>query len=356
MERLQRELGKYKLVLFIPSVAQPKDTIPKTTKPIKRAARSPSQTPNYRILDRLDPQIAEVVRESPELEKILTRELVRDIDAKVLDLGKLLNKSSILLSFEVDEAGRAIKRRVERSSTVPSIDRLVLELVVLLEKYHFLGPMNGLRRVFASIVIDQQVEVRFEGEAADEAAAEEVRKQMQNVLTLLRFALPKDDAAFVLGDVNLVVREKQMLLSKSFEKEPLVEYLKQYYRAEPPQTEPPVSAPDTPPPDSLASPRSLFVAPAVTGPPNPAYFLGGTTASFAAFAIRNFTTVLAGILISAPVCGFRPMRAFRLDFTILPIPGMTNWPFFLVSLTAVAARSSKIPLAAAFVIPAVSAI
>lgn len=246
MERLQRELRKYKLVLFIPSAPPP--TL------IKQAARLPKPLPppNFRILNRLDPQIADVVRENPELEKILTRELVRDIDAKVLDLAQLMNKSSILLSFEVDAAGRAIKRRVERSSTVPSIDHLVLELVVLLEKYQFLAPMNGLRRVFASIIIDQQVEVRFEGEAADEAAAEEVRKQMQNVLTLLRFALPKDDAAFVLGNVNLVVREKQMLLSKSFDKEPLVAYLKQYYRAEPQPAEPPVPAPDRPPPEFLA--------------------------------------------------------------------------------------------------------
>lgn len=252
MERLQRELGKYKLVLFIPSAPQPRDIIP--TRPIKQAARPPKPlpSPNFRILDRLDPQIAGVVRENPELEKVLTRELIRDIDAKVLDLGQLMTKSSILLSFEVDGDGRAIKRRVERSSTVPSIDRLVLELVVLLEKYHFLGPMNGLRRVYASITIDQEVEVRFEGEAADEAAAEEVRKQMQNVLTLLRFALPKDDAAFVLGDVNLVVREKQMLLSKSFEKEPLFAYLKQYYQAEPQPAEPPVAAPDKPQPEYLA--------------------------------------------------------------------------------------------------------
>ena len=41
------------------------------------------------------------------------------------------------------------------------------------------------------------------------------------------------------------------------------------------------------------------------------YFLGGITASLKAFATRNFTTVFAGILIEAPVWGFRPMRALR---------------------------------------------
>jgi len=41
------------------------------------------------------------------------------------------------------------------------------------------------------------------------------------------------------------------------------------------------------------------------------YFLGGAMASLAAFATRNFTTVLAGILMASPVCGLRPMRALR---------------------------------------------
>ena len=41
-----------------------------------------------------------------------------------------------------------------------------------------------------------------------------------------------------------------------------------------------------------------------------AYFRGSTT-SFSCFAIRAFTTVLAGILMASPVAGFRPMRALR---------------------------------------------
>ena len=35
--------------------------------------------------------------------------------------------------------------------------------------------------------------------------------------------------------------------------------------------------------------------------------------SLAALATRNFTTVLAGILIASPVAGFLPMRAFRFE-------------------------------------------
>jgi len=41
------------------------------------------------------------------------------------------------------------------------------------------------------------------------------------------------------------------------------------------------------------------------------FFLGGTTASLKDFAKRNLTTVLAGILMGAPVWGFRPMRSLR---------------------------------------------
>ena len=41
------------------------------------------------------------------------------------------------------------------------------------------------------------------------------------------------------------------------------------------------------------------------------YFLGGATASLAALESRNFTVVLALILIASPVAGLRPMRAAR---------------------------------------------
>ena len=56
--------------------------------------------------------------------------------------------------------------------------------------------------------------------------------------------------------------------------------------------------------------------------------------SLATLATRNLTTVLALILIGSPVWGLRPMRALRSALTSLPMPGMVNSPFFLVSLTA----------------------
>ena len=49
-------------------------------------------------------------------------------------------------------------------------------------------------------------------------------------------------------------------------------------------------------PANWGSPSETFA-----NPPTHYFFLGGTTASLKAFAKRNLTTVLAGILIGAPV-------------------------------------------------------
>jgi len=62
------------------------------------------------------------------------------------------------------------------------------------------------------------------------------------------------------------------------------------------------------------------------------YFFAPRTASFAALATRNLTTVLAGILIFCCVFGLKPVRAFLFCFTSLP--GRTNSPFLLISLYA----------------------
>src|ERR1019366_177374 len=70
-------------------------------------------------------------------------------------------------------------------------------------------------------------------------------------------------------------------------------------------------------------------------------FFGGTIASFALFATRNFTTFLAAILMATPVAGLRPMRALRSTRTRRPMPGSTNTPFFLTSATAVVERLSR---------------
>ena len=61
-----------------------------------------------------------------------------------------------------------------------------------------------------------------------------------------------------------------------------------------------------------------------------AYFFTPRMASFAFFETRNFTTRLAGILISSPVAGLRPMRAFRFTRTSFPTPGIVK--LFFASL------------------------
>src|ERR1039457_6037949 len=56
------------------------------------------------------------------------------------------------------------------------------------------------------------------------------------------------------------------------------------------------------------------------------FFFGGTIASFAAFATRNFTTILEGILIASPDAGLRPMRGLRWTRTKRPRPGIAKTP------------------------------
>src|SRR5881396_2906456 len=72
------------------------------------------------------------------------------------------------------------------------------------------------------------------------------------------------------------------------------------------------------------------------------YFLP-STASFRLFARRNLHTRLAGILRGSPVCGFRPIRAFRFARTSLPNPGRRNTPLFFASLEASVSVSSRMP-------------
>src|ERR1700733_7064031 len=85
------------------------------------------------------------------------------------------------------------------------------------------------------------------------------------------------------------------------------------------------------------------------------YFFGGAMVSLATLATRNLTTVFALILMGSPVWGLRPRRALRSALTSLPMPGMVNSPFFLVSLMAVSASSSRPAAASLLVMPSFSA-
>jgi hypothetical protein len=233
MAELKKELSGYQTILVFhqgtpskPPEPQPK---PPSKKPLPPA---PLAIPNARLLARMDPRLVDFVKENPAIESIITREIVRDLDNKVLDLDKLLKKSALRVSFQIDETGDIIKRRVEQSSRVPSIDHLAVEMILLLEKYGFLSAMKGLQRVLLSIRVEEDIEIQLEGEASDEAAAEEIRKQLSNVLTLMRFALGKE-ASSLLEGVSAEIKESHVRVSKSFEKERLIDFLMQYYRADP---------------------------------------------------------------------------------------------------------------------------
>ncbi len=180
------------------------------------------------MLRRLDNDVAGFVKENPEVENIITRELVRDIDNKVLDINRLLERSSIRLSFETDEDGHVLAPKIDISSGVPSIDHLAVALVRLLEKYQMLGFARGARRIAVSINIDRQIEISLEGEASSQADLEELRTQVQNEITLARFALAKSDALFMLKDLLITVSGNRLALSKSFEKEALISFLLRY--------------------------------------------------------------------------------------------------------------------------------
>src|ERR1035438_5302047 len=81
------------------------------------------------------------------------------------------------------------------------------------------------------------------------------------------------------------------------------------------------------------------------------FFFGGTIASFAALAARNFTTILEGILIASPDAGLRPMRALRWTRTKRPRPGIANtpvlWERSAISERTIASRFENASLLAA---------
>ncbi len=236
LSAVQRELSQYRVVLLMPRTVVPATPArPRVTRARRAAESRPLAVPNPRLLQRLDPAIADYVKENPEIESIVTRELVRDIDNKVLDVRRLLKKSSLRVSFELDEAGQISTRKIEKSSGVPSIDHLALELVKLLEKYQMLGAAKGVEKVVVSIDVEQRIEITLEGKALEPAGLESVRKQVQNTLTLMRFALAKDVSDLMLKDVSVTASGDSIVISKSFDKEPLVNFLMRYYQAEPPK-------------------------------------------------------------------------------------------------------------------------
>ncbi len=235
MAELRRHLGAYTMILLVSPARLPGHPAPapapKAVRP-RRAAPSrpkPLDVPDPRLLDRMDPEVARFVRDNPALEGVITREIVRDVDSRVLDATKLLAHSSIRVSFAVDDEGRVRDARIEKSSTVPSIDHLALELARLVETYGLLAAVRGLARVVISIDVGDGIEVVVEGKLRDPAGTEALRQQVRSLLVFARFALGGTDGVFMLQDVVLEAGDGRVSLRRSFAKEPLLEFLARYH-------------------------------------------------------------------------------------------------------------------------------
>jgi hypothetical protein len=238
MAALRRDLGSYRMILLLPAggILDKSRAEPKLLKEKERIGKRPPlplATPNPRLLKELDSRVTKFITENPAIEGIFTREIVRDVDSRTLDLRKLLEKSSLKIRFRVDEEGHIYRRQIEKSSRVPSIDHLALELVRLLEKYSLSAILPRIASVTAAIEIDQAVVVSLEIEPREADKIEEVRRQIQNLFVLLRFAIPQKEAGYFLKDISVATGENRIGVTKTFEKESLASFLIQYYQPNP---------------------------------------------------------------------------------------------------------------------------
>ncbi|NWG13309.1 MAG: hypothetical protein HXY20_07235 [Acidobacteria bacterium] len=236
LDRARWEIGQYRIVLVSPRLAQAKapQTPPKDADRLRRrkVAAQPLTVPNPRLLRRLNPGIQALVLENPAIESIITREIVRDVDNRVLDVRRLLEKSNIELSLELDGEGRLAARRIDSSSGVPSIDHLGLELIALLEKYRFLWLFRGFRRVGLRIDIGSDVEITARCAVEEPDRLEEALKQADRMLAVLRLLAAQNEAEAMLQGVEITAEEKNITLRKRVPKDRIVEALVRYYMAD----------------------------------------------------------------------------------------------------------------------------
>jgi len=229
-DEMQRGLAGYRMVLLTPASpkAAPK---PPAVRPRAIAPR-PLAVPDPWLLESLDSRVQGFVRDNPAIESIVTRELVRDVDSGLLDVDRLLERSSLEIVFDLDSGGEVRKPRVRKSSGVPSIDHLGLETARLLEKYQLLKSFRGARRMYISIRVGDQITVKLEGEAKNGETLSEIKTRVQGTLALLRFALAKSSAAFTLQDVTVEVKDTRISLTRVFDKQALIEYLTKVHQDE----------------------------------------------------------------------------------------------------------------------------
>ncbi len=143
-DTMRKELNAYRMVLLLPRQQVPQVALVLPRGPrIRGPSLKPLRVPDTRILQRLDAPLAGFIRDNKPIESIFTREIVRDVDSGRLNVSRLLRRSRIEASFQIDESGHIHNRRIELSSTVPSIDHLALELLLLLEKYNLVEILKG---------------------------------------------------------------------------------------------------------------------------------------------------------------------------------------------------------------------
>jgi hypothetical protein len=229
---LRNELSRYRLVLFFPTSPKPAPSPPEAG-PKRRPVQPPAPLaePDRRLLELMDPDVVAFVRDNAAVEDVITREIVRDVDRKTLDFQRLLKKSSIRASFRLDEEKRAFDYRIEKSSGVPSIDHLVLELMKLLNKYRLLEALGGIRRVTARIEIEREISVELVGDLRSPGESAEIHKQVQSALTLLRFLTAQSEASFLLEDLSLTADAGRLSLRRNFDKAAIVEFLREFLQA-----------------------------------------------------------------------------------------------------------------------------
>jgi hypothetical protein len=233
MRALRNELAAYRVVLVTPRLQAPRPApTPKVVR-IPRPQPKPLTVPDTRLLDRLDPQVAGFVKDNPGVESVLTREIVRDLDTHVLDPRKLLQKSSLRVSFDLAEGGAVSRPRIDKSSGVPSIDHLAIELSKTLGDYELPPVMNDIRRVIVSIEIGDEIVIRVEGVVRNAQETDQVRRQVQSALAFLRFALGSGEGAFILQEVALSSGDGKVTLTRRIPKAPMLTFLAKYYSQEP---------------------------------------------------------------------------------------------------------------------------
>ncbi len=233
---VRRGIGQYRIILVTPRLPQDRHSrsvAEEADHPRRqKAVTQPLAVPDPRLLRRLNPEIQTLVSENPTIESIITREIVRDVDSRVLDVRRLLEKSSIELSLSLDAEGHLTGRWIDSSSGVPSIDHLGLELIVLLEKYQLLWLFRGFRRVGLRIDVESDVEIALACTVGEPERLEEAHKQAQRMLAALRIVAAQNDAGMMLQDVEILTEGATITLRKILPKDQLVDALVRYYIAD----------------------------------------------------------------------------------------------------------------------------